>query len=61
MADIDTTNKFMVGLQGDQLVVMRPIQRLSTDDALNLAAYLVAMAEEKDGDFARVLEAIQNA
>lgn len=42
--EIDTTNKFLVGVMGDGIVFLRPVPRtLTRDDALLLAAYLVAM------------------
>ncbi len=62
MDPIDTANKFMVGLQGDHLAVLRPPLGLITKaDALNLAAYLVMLAEDSPGRFKAVLEAVQNA
>jgi len=46
----ETTNKHFVGLQGDEIVVLRPPTRLSRQDALLLAAWLVALAEQEDGE-----------
>lgn len=43
--EIDTTNRFGVGARGDFIILMKFGVRLSVDDAYNLAAYLVAMAE----------------
>jgi len=40
---IDTTNRFAVGDR--EIVVLKLALRLPPDDALNLAAWLVAMAE----------------
>jgi hypothetical protein len=37
-------NKFLVGCQGDRYHVMKSPTNMSADDALNLAAWLVAMA-----------------
>jgi hypothetical protein len=46
---IDTTNKFLVASQGDDIVFLRPLpQRISTADALVLAAYIVAMNGDED-------------
>lgn len=43
--EIDVTNKFGVGVRGPNVIVMKFGARISYDDAMNLAAYLVAMAE----------------
>jgi hypothetical protein len=58
--DIDTSNKFMVASQGETLVFLRPLPRTMTkDDALNLAAYIVAMTCN-DEKWQRTLDAISN-
>lgn len=61
---IDTTNKFAVAIGAGRdgaVHIMRSIPRsLSKAEALNLAAYLVALADD-DGDFAELLEAVMNA
>lgn len=58
--DIDTTNKFMVSLHGDGIVMLRrPASQLSKAEALNLAAWLVALADRHDS-FPALLEAVQN-
>lgn len=60
--EIDTTNIFSVGAMGANIIILiPPAGPLSKTEALNLAAYLVAMAEEEDGEFQRVLEAVQGA
>jgi hypothetical protein len=62
-AQIDTTNRFMVGLIGEkfQILNLRALRGpITKADAFNLAAYLVAMAEEDAGEFQRVLDAVQN-
>lgn len=50
MADeIDTTNKFLVSVGGDGIVFLRPLpQQMSRDDALLLAAYIVAIVADND-------------
>lgn len=59
-SEIDTSNKCFVGVHGDNLTIMRPPQGLiSKPDALLLAAWLVALADD-DGQFPAVLEAVQN-
>lgn len=60
---INTTNKFMVGSQGDSIIFMNGVPwRISREDALLLAAYLVSMAEPfvKGPKFAEVLKAVQS-
>ena len=62
MSEIDTTNKFMVAVQADNVVVLRPLPKVFTpDDAMLLAAYLVALAEHKASHpFQAVLDAVCN-
>lgn len=61
---MDIGNRFMVGCQGNSLVILNPPTRLtllSPDEALLLAAWLVAMAKWKtETVFADVLERIEN-
>lgn len=65
--EVDTLNKFMVSARGETLVIMRqPVPPLSRDDALILAAYLVAVAavippygDDVDERFAAVLKAVR--
>lgn len=59
-AEIETFNKFMVGVQGDQIVLMRPASQFSKADALLLAAHLVSLADPCDEKFHDVLRAVQN-
>lgn len=58
---INTVNKFMIGTQGDSYLFLRPVpQRISKDDALVLAAYIVAMncnEEEWQAVYQAVLDA----
>lgn len=59
---VDTFNKFFVGLGGvDEIVfALRPVpQRISKADALILAAWLVALADDQQ-EFGKILEAVQN-
>lgn len=65
--EIDTFNKFMVAAHGDGIILLngpRPGTLLSMQDALLLAAYLVALTEssEKGGreTFDKVYEAVCN-
>lgn len=63
MCDVDpieTFNRYGVGRRGARIVIMGLRAELSKDEALNLAAWLVALAEEHDGEFAGLLEAVRN-
>ncbi len=65
---VDTANRFMVGLAGDGIAIrgsaqlIRGLARrpLSKDDALNLAAWLVAMADPTDERFPAILQAVRS-
>lgn len=58
-AEIDTANRFLVGARGDDLVILRFARSVTKEEALNLAAWLVALADSK-GEFPAILEAVQN-
>ena len=57
----DTGNTFMVGTQGNDIVILRSLGsgKLTKKDALNLAAWIVAVCPEHD--FQKLLEAVQSA
>ena len=62
---VDTSNKFMVGIGEEDVVFMKPLPpRIPKSDALNLAAYIVALADpdtgNEDGEFDKLLTAILN-
>lgn len=59
MEETNTANQCLVGVQGETIVILRPVQRLTKAEALVFAAYLVAMADE-DCEFDRILEAVQS-
>jgi len=64
MPEIDTANKFFVGVRGRDVMLMKPVAGILTaDDAILLAAYLVSMAEIQGptNKFEDVLNAIRNA
>jgi len=44
MSEIDTTNKHMVSSLNGDIVIMRPPTRMSPDEAMVYAAWIVAMA-----------------
>ena len=55
-------NKFIVGLRLDGYVmVQRPFGPLTKDDAINLAAHLVAIADPGREKFDRVLEEVTSS
>ena len=62
---LDTTNRFQIGLLSDSRIkVLRLLpSSLTVDDALNLAAYLVALADPDAGKensrFSNLLKAIR--
>jgi hypothetical protein len=58
---IGTENRFMVAkrLVDGAVLIMRPAHVLSRGDALNLAAYLVAIADDDD-ELPALLRAVQN-
>jgi len=57
--EIETVNDQLVALQGDHVVVMLPKQRMTTEEALRQAAWLVAITGENER-FQQILTAIQN-
>ena len=59
--EIDTLNRFAVASRGDEVVIMIPPRGgLTKGSALNLAAYLVAIADPGQEEFAPLLKAILN-
>lgn len=59
--DIDTSNDHLVGTQGGRIVIlMPPLAPMDKDEALRLAAWIVALADFEGDRFPAVLEAVQN-
>jgi len=60
--DIDTTNRHMVSLKGDKVVVLHPPWReMTADEALVFAAWLVTVAAPYTATpFASVLDAVES-
>lgn len=61
--NIDTLNKYGVGVQGEKVVVLLPPRTpMTKTDALILAAWLVTMADMSEGeaDFQEILKAVQS-
>jgi hypothetical protein len=64
MPEIDTFNRFMVGVRGERIVVLRPpVAPMTADEALTLAAHLVALADYyedgKGSRFEQIREAVE--
>jgi hypothetical protein len=58
---IDTFNYGMVGLQADWVVIVNPIvHRMTKPQALQVAAWLVAIADDSEGqaEFQKLLDAV---
>lgn len=65
----DTANHYLVGAQGDGFVILKLAgvdgagdmarNGITREHALNLAAWLVALADEGDGEWERLLEAVK--
>lgn len=56
---MDTTNKYLVGVQGEQIVIMMPPPGgISKTDAMMLAAWLVTLADDHE-DFTDYLAAVR--
>ena len=60
MSDIETTNKFLVSLTGDdRIVFLRPVPAsINAEDALLLAAWLVAISGKSEEEFQAVYDAV---
>jgi hypothetical protein len=56
---INTENDSMVAVRGEQIVLLRVRNVMSREEALRLAAWLVALADE-DGTFSALLDAVMN-
>jgi hypothetical protein len=61
MSEINTANKFLIALRDNNLISMKLGFDISTDDALILAAYLVAMSMKDKEEFDKVYEAVCNS
>lgn len=62
--DIDTTNKWLVSVTGESEISLlnpRATQRMTSSEALTLAAWLVCMAERDRGEFQDYLDAVADS
>lgn len=58
----DVPNAFFVGLKGDKITFLRPFpQPLTKDEALNLAANIVVIADPGGQKFKALVRAIQES
>lgn len=58
---IDTLNRFLVTSNSGQVIVMRPPTRMTRAEALNLAAWLVAMADSCGPPFEPTFDEVRKA
>lgn len=60
--EIDTRNDQFVGANGyGQITIMMPKATMTRAEALRHAAWIVAVAEREDGEFAAVLKAVRGS
>jgi len=58
--ETNTLNKYAVGASGARIIILRPPRgSMSPDDAMNLAAWLVALADPGGDKFAALLKTIK--
>ena len=59
---MDTTNKYLVAIQNDGIRIMAPPRgQITPEEAVMLAAWLVALADPDGLMFPKVLEAVQDS
>jgi hypothetical protein len=51
-------NEFLVGIVAGDIMILRPKQRMTKKEALNLAAWIVALADPSGERWDKVLEAV---
>lgn len=60
--EIDVSNTQFVSVRGGEtILILAPKNEMTREEALRHAAYLVALAEREEGEFAKILGAVQNA
>lgn len=60
MSAIETINDQGVAVQGGNIILLMPKRSMSKPEALRLAAWLVALAQENDGKFQAVYDAVMD-
>lgn len=59
---LDSSNQFFVGVSGDRVVIQRnPVGYLRKEEAINLAAWLMLLADPDGKKFERVVKEISEA
>lgn len=56
---MNTFNKYMVGVQGENIVVLNPPDKMTKEEALTFAAWIVTLADDNE-DFGDILTAVHN-
>lgn len=56
-------NKYIVGSQGENIIIGLPIKaaRMTKREALELAAWLVTLAEKESGEFEKILKELHES
>jgi hypothetical protein len=58
---MDTFNKHMVGVQGNNILIMNPPRGpMSKEEALIFAAWIVTLADDDETGFQKALEAVRS-
>jgi len=57
---IDIDNIQLVGMAGDLITVLMPRQRMTKQEALVHAAWLVALADETGEEFEKILRRVES-
>lgn len=57
---METMNDQLVGMNGDMIIILRAKNRMTREEALRHAAWLVALAEDIEHKFEPVLAAVRN-
>lgn len=55
----DTANKFFVSRRGEEVIILAFRAKMTRDEAIALAAWLVVMADDQD-NFTEALETVKN-
>lgn len=58
MKEYDISNEYMIGVQGDSVVFLRPPEKMTKEKALIMAAIIVSIADDND-EFGYIIEAVQ--
>jgi hypothetical protein len=59
--DVDTSNAQLVGVNAGDIVILVPKRRMTKDEAIAHAAWLIALADPHKEKFDDVLQAILNS